>query len=71
MQLDHLDPKLVRGIDLFESWIDKQTHADTGGLESLDRRFEFFAIRDDVEAALRRDFFTFFGNETDFVGNNF
>src|SRR5207244_735908 len=60
----------MRGVDLFQRWIDKQTHPNTGALKSFNCRLQLLALRDDVETALRCNFFALFWDEADFVRNN-
>ena len=55
---------------MFQGWIDKQAHANAGGLQSPDRGLELLALRNDIEAAFGRNFLAFFGDETDFIGHN-
>src|SRR5213596_1680421 len=70
MQLNHFDTKLSRGIHLLQSWIDKKTDANAGELQPLDGRFQFLALSNDIKAAFRRNFFTFFRNEADLLRLN-
>ena len=70
MQLDHLHAKLSRGIDLFQSWIDKKTDADACGLEALYCGFKFFFLRYDIETSFGRNLLAFLWNETGLIRND-
>src|SRR5947208_16718641 len=67
MQLYHLDAEFGGGIHLLQSRVDKQTDANSGNVQPVDSRFEFFALSDHIQAAFSRYFFTFFRHEADFL----
>ena len=67
VELDHFHAKFTRGIDLFQSWIDKETHANARSVQPLDGGFQLSAMRNHIEAAFGCHFFAFFRNEAGFV----
>jgi hypothetical protein len=70
VQLHHFDAELGCGIHLFQRGINKQTNANPGNLQPPDGRLEFFALRNDIEAAFSGNFLTLFRDETDFLRLN-
>src|SRR6267143_3723814 len=67
VELDHLHAEFTRGIDLFQSWIDKETHANASRVQTLDSGFQLSTMRNHIESAFRCNLFTFFRNEAGFV----
>src|SRR5437773_12473996 len=70
MQLDHLHSKPCRGVDLFQSWIDKKTDADACGLEAPNCGFKFSSLRHNIETPFGRNLLAFFWNETGLIRND-
>jgi hypothetical protein len=58
----------VGGIDLLEIGIDEGADFDLGGTKLGNDFLEALDVGRDIQTALGRDFFTAFGNETDFLG---
>src|SRR5437762_12559696 len=69
MQLNHFHTEFSRGIYLFQRWIDKETDADTCGLEASYGRFKFFSLRHNIETSFSSNLFAFFCNETCLIRN--
>src|SRR6266403_4604603 len=51
VELDHLHAKFTRSINLFQRWIDKETHANARSMQSLDSGFQLSAMRNHIEPA--------------------
>src|SRR5437773_8314859 len=70
MQLNHFHTEFSRGIYLFQRWIDKETDADTCGLEAPYGRFKFSSLRHNIETSFSSNLFAFFWNETCLIRND-
>jgi hypothetical protein len=70
VQLDHFDRELSRGIDLFQSRINKQADPNARGVKPFYRGFKFLSMGCDIKTAFGRNFLSLLRDETDFIRHN-
>jgi len=70
VQFHNISGEIDRGVDLFRFRIDEHADANASGMQPLHGRCELARVRDQIEAAFRRDLFAFLRDETDFVGHD-
>jgi hypothetical protein len=66
--LDLIGPERRRRLDLSDIGVDEEADEDARGIQLLDRIFDLFALRNDVESALGGDLLRAFRDERDDVG---
>jgi hypothetical protein len=68
VKLHCLGAELPRKADRLEGRVDKETHADTAAVQSLDRARDAIALASDIESPLCRHLLAFFRNQCDLLG---